>query len=171
MTVAKTQPTMTEGQKADAFDKWLELVEASNPGFAEAVEVGKGSAWFPAEAIAHAIADRKPDLAPWTPDVNDRFYSTGWRGEVVPADWTGDVMDTEARDFGNVFRTREDAEAHAARLRVFNRICQMMLALDWAPPYDSEVYRAMREYQTSGDTAGVMEFDAIREQLGKEGTL
>lgn len=162
MTVAETQPTMTEGQKADAFDKWLELVEASNPGFAEAVEVGKGSAWFPAEAIAHAIADRKLNLAPWTPERGETYYSIGWLGAAVWDAWPGEMR---AHDFGNVFRTREEAEAHAKLVRVFNRVFQMRAALGMMElsPWDVAAYFAV-----GSDT---QQWNAIREQLEKEGAL
>lgn len=161
MTVAEALPTMTEAEKAKAWDAlWQDY--ATRYSRQGGVTVSPSNSLGAIRAIAHVIADRKLNLAPWTPERGETYYSIGWLGAAVWDAWPGEMR---AHDFGNVFRTREEAEAHAKLVRVFNRVFQMRAALGMMElsPWDVAAYFAV-----GSDT---QQWNAIREQLEKEGAL
>lgn len=159
--------TMTEAEKARAFDVWLQDYQKNcgsifNTNFVDEEATIK-SHMGPIRAVAAVIAGRKPNLAPWTPEDGDSYYYVGWAGDVDEENWMGHEVDIDSRDFGNVFRTHEDAKSHAKLLRVFNRVCQMRRALWLRELSPSDIME--RLFEASDD------LQAIRRQLEKEGVL
>lgn len=172
MTVAEALPTMTDAEKVKAWDAWLrDYIGTMGAADINGATLSQKHHMGPVRAIAHVIADRQPDLAPWKPEDGEGYWFLTWADEPVEGIWSEREAESRARNFGNVFRTREEAEAHAARLRVFNRVCQMMTILGWTAHTPKGVLRAMRKYFAYDDTPTAGEYDAIREQLEKEGAL
>ena len=49
-------------------------------------------------------------LPRWKPKYNERYYSVSWLGRVMSNKWYGTCDDELSYQFGNIFKTREEAE-------------------------------------------------------------
>lgn len=50
---------------------------------------------------------------PWKPRTGDKYYYIGRYGNIESSFWTGDLFDLALYKLGKLYRTREEAEAHA----------------------------------------------------------
>jgi len=69
----------------------------------------------------------------YVPKIGDTYYSVSALGGVCEDEWTNHSVDDEFLANGNVFRTREEAEKHALRLKVFNLSWAYSLAMGEIP--------------------------------------
>lgn len=53
----------------------------------------------------------------WKPKEGDRYYIIGDDGDVVPDTWDGCDLDADRYNFGNCFRTEEEAKAMAEKVK------------------------------------------------------
>ncbi len=53
----------------------------------------------------------------WKPETNEMYWFIPKDGEVIPFCWCADKIDMECFNFGNCFRTEEEAEAAAEKVK------------------------------------------------------
>jgi len=67
----------------------------------------------------------KQEKLPWVPDVGGNYYTLYDCGSTQRTNYFNDSTDIARLSFGNVFKTKEDAEAWAKVLKVFNKMRQL----------------------------------------------
>lgn len=60
----------------------------------------------------------------WKPEKGREYFLNGEDGSVCEMFWHDNSADVEFYEFGNIFRTKEEAECHAERVRIFNLLYQ-----------------------------------------------
>lgn len=77
----------------------------------------------PNREISHVCTERNPvyhfikefykeiELPKWKPKYKERYYRMDWHGKVVDDTWYGTRDEKICYEFGNCFRTKEEAEA------------------------------------------------------------
>jgi hypothetical protein len=77
-------------------------------------------------AAQEKLEKLKSDVSGWlfTPSPHQKYYYIAWNGVIECDSW--DSMDVEEYgiNFGNIWPTREAAEKHAKRLKLFNLLWQ-----------------------------------------------
>lgn len=63
------------------------------------------------------IKPDEPSNEPWKPKKDDWYHVVGMKGCVVKIRWTNNEQDNELYEAHNCFRTREEAEAAAERVK------------------------------------------------------
>lgn len=71
---------------------------------------------FPALFISLFTGEAEIVKLPWKPKVDERYYYVDEVGLIFPGNYKGDIIDAATIAFGNCFRTREEAEAHAEEI-------------------------------------------------------
>ena len=57
------------------------------------------------------------NLPRWKPKYNESYYRISWMGTVVEDIWYGSRNDESGYEFGNCFRTKEEAEAALDKIK------------------------------------------------------
>lgn len=132
--------------------------------------------------IGHEFALAQADLEalkqePEWPQKGDGYWIVDSDGEVLDMVWTDDKDDNLYRSFSNIFRTEEEAETHALRVKIFNKLWQMaddnntggwFIDLRQLKAFNTEFHRPtkLEPIFPTGERAQAA-IDAVRDDVGK----
>jgi len=105
------------------------------------------------------------------PKQNKSYWYIGADGEVYRDFYTNQPKHERRKAFGNIFRTKEEAERHALRSRIYNRLWAMADGGKWlinsksAIEYFGKPLLTTPTYSTKGKTQAAL--DAVSDDLKK----
>ena len=67
------------------------------------------------------LEDKYEPKEEW-PKFGDEYWGVNGRGNVGRYRWDGDFIDEEAVEFGNIFKTKAEAEFEAERLKILREL-------------------------------------------------
>lgn len=72
-----------------------------------------------------ALEDKYKSQEEFKPEYGDEYWAISSRGEPDKYRWCGDIIDKGAFNLGNIFRTKEEAEFEAERIKVLRELEKM----------------------------------------------